>query len=270
MNLSDTQKLASRFISLPQDKRKVFLTALQKQGLDFSLFPIIANADVEERFSLSYAQQRMWFLWQLEPQGATYNLPSAVRLNGHLDLSILNQAFNSLIERHESLRTRFCLSADEQPTQQIAQEQSLVIIQQDLIDFPVAAREQMAKDEAVNESLLPFDLSQGPLLRVKLLKLADQQHVLLLTMHHIIADGWSMNVMIEEFIHFYDAYSRGDKPQLTPLPIQYRDYALWQRSWLEAGELDRQLSYCQQKLGNEHPILELPTDYPRPLTPSYA
>ncbi|NQZ21696.1 MAG: amino acid adenylation domain-containing protein [Colwellia sp.] len=270
MNASDTQKLAHRFINLPKDKRQVFLTALKKQGVDFSLFPIIANADAADRNGLSYAQQRMWFLWQLDPQSAAYNIPTAVRLNGRVDLVVLQQSFDSLIQRHESLRTYFSLASDEQAIQNIAAVKPLVITEKDLTALPENEREQQVKKEAVNESLLAFDLTHGPLLRVKLLKLADEQHVLLLTMHHIIADGWSINVLIEEFIRYYDAYSCGTNLDLAPLAIQYSDYALWQRCWLEAGELERQLSYWQNKLGNEHPILELPMDHLRPQAPSYS
>jgi hypothetical protein len=116
---------------------------------------------------------------------------------------------------------------------------------------------------------LPFDLEHGPLLRVQLLKLDAQEHVLLLTLHHIVSDGWSMNVLIDEFIRFYDAHDRNEAPQLPALPIQYSDYALWQRRWLEAGEQARQLEYWQARLGDEHPVLELPTDRPRPAMPSY-
>jgi hypothetical protein len=119
------------------------------------------------------------------------------------------------------------------------------------------------------QSVLPFDLAVGPLLRVTLLKLAEQEHVLLLTLHHIVSDGWSMNVLIDEFIRCYDAFDAGQQPQLAALPIQYSDYALWQRRWLEAGEQARQLDYWQAQLGDEHPVLELPLDHSRPAMPSY-
>jgi hypothetical protein len=114
MNLSDTHKLASRFINLPQDKRKLFLSALQQQGIDFSLFPIVSMVNHDDRHSLSYAQERMWFLWQLEPQAPTYNLPSAVRLKGYINIPIVNDAFNSLIARHQTLRTHFYKSPEGQ------------------------------------------------------------------------------------------------------------------------------------------------------------
>ena len=268
MNAEDSLKLARRFIGLPLEKRQLFLQALQKEGVDFSRFPIPAGVEVEDRQALSYAQQRMWFLWQLDPASGAYNLPGAVRLNGALSLSAMEQAFASLVARHETLRTVFQRQADERLLQ-VAVQPSLAVEQLDLTDLAPAEREQAVNDAATRQSLLPFDLEHGPLLRVQLLKLGAQEHVLLLTLHHIVSDGWSMNVLIDEFIRFYDAHERNEAPQLPALPIQYSDYALWQRRWLEAGEQARQLEYWQARLGDEHPVLELPTDRPRPAMPSY-
>ena len=268
MNAEDSLKLARRFIGLPLEKRQLFLQALQKEGVEFSRFPIPAGVEAQDRQALSYAQQRMWFLWQLDPASGAYNLPGAVRLIGALNLSAMEQAFASLVARHETLRTVFQRQADEHLVQ-VAIEPSLAVEQLDVSALPAAEREQAVNDAATRQSLLPFDLEHGPLLRVQLLKLADQEHVLLLTLHHIVSDGWSMNVLIDEFIRCYDAHERNETPQLPELPIQYSDYALWQRRWLEAGEQARQLEYWQARLGNEHPVLELPTDHPRPAMPSY-
>ncbi|WP_313062208.1 non-ribosomal peptide synthetase, partial [Pseudomonas rhodesiae] len=268
MNAEDSLKLARRFIGLPLEKRQRFLQALQTEGVEFSRFPIPAGVQAEDRQALSYAQQRMWFLWQLDPTSGAYNLPGAVRLKGTLSLRAMEQAFASLVERHETLRTVFQRQADERLSQ-VAIEPSVAVEPLDLSDLPLAEREQAVSDAAVRQSLLPFDLEHGPLLRVQLLKLAEQEHVLLLTLHHIVSDGWSMNVLIDEFIRSYDAYERNQTPRLPPLPIQYSDYALWQRRWLEAGEQARQLDYWQARLGDEHPVLELPTDRPRPAMPSY-
>ncbi|AZE60743.1 MULTISPECIES: non-ribosomal peptide synthetase [Pseudomonas fluorescens group] len=268
MNAEDSLKLARRFIGLPLEKRQLFLQALQKEGVEFSRFPIPAGVEAQDRQALSYAQQRMWFLWQLDPASGAYNLPGAVRLIGALNLSAMEQAFASLVARHETLRTVFQRQADEHLVQ-VAIEPSLAVEQLDVSALPAAEREQAVNDAATRQSLLPFDLEHGPLLRVQLLKLADQEHVLLLTLHHIVSDGWSMNVLIDEFIRCYDAHERNETPQLPALPIQYSDYALWQRRWLEAGEQARQLQYWQARLGDEHPVLELPTDHPRPAMPSY-
>ncbi|WP_426134158.1 non-ribosomal peptide synthase/polyketide synthase [Pseudomonas sp. PWP3-1b2] len=268
MNAEDSLKLARRFIGLPLEKRQLFLQALQKEGVDFSRFPIPAGVEVEDRQVLSYAQQRMWFLWQLDPASGAYNLPGAVRLKGELSLPAMEQAFASLVARHETLRTVFQRQADDRLAQ-VAVEPSLAIERLDISALAPAEREQAVNEAATRQSLLPFDLEHGPLLRLQLLTLGDQEHVLLLTLHHIVSDGWSMNVLIDEFIRFYDAHERNDAPQLPALPIQYSDYALWQRRWLEAGEQARQLEYWQARLGDEHPVLELPTDRPRPARPSY-
>ncbi|WP_460141185.1 non-ribosomal peptide synthetase [Pseudomonas sp. S2_E01] len=268
MNAEDSLKLARRFIGLPLEKRQMFLAALHKEGVDFARFPIPQGVEAEDRQALSYAQQRMWFLWQLDPHSGAYNLPGAVRLKGRLNPAALDQAFASLVARHETLRTVFQRQADER----LVQVPASTVLQVDNVDFsalPAQEREQAVAHAAQQQSLLPFDLAVDPLLRVQLLKLAEQEHVLLLTLHHIVSDGWSMNVLIDEFIRCYDAFDVGQQPQLAELPIQYSDYALWQRRWLEAGEQARQLEYWQARLGDEHPVLELPIDHPRPAMPSY-
>ncbi|MFG8726246.1 non-ribosomal peptide synthase/polyketide synthase [Pseudomonas aeruginosa] len=268
MNAEDSLKLARRFIELPVEKRRVFLETLRGEGIDFSLFPIPAGVSTAERDRLSYAQQRMWFLWHLEPQSGAYNLPSAVRLNGPLDRQALERAFASLVQRHETLRTVFPRGADDSLAQAPLQR-PLEVAFEDCSGLPEAEQEARLREEAQRESLQPFDLCEGPLLRVRLIRLGEERHVLLLTLHHIVSDGWSMNVLIEEFSRFYSAYATGAEPGLPALPIQYADYALWQRSWLEAGEQERQLEYWRGKLGERHPVLELPTDHPRPAVPSY-
>ncbi|MBG6454898.1 non-ribosomal peptide synthase/polyketide synthase [Pseudomonas aeruginosa] len=268
MNAEDSLKLARRFIELPVEKRRVFLETLRGEGIDFSLFPIPAGVSSAERDRLSYAQQRMWFLWHLEPQSGAYNLPSAVRLNGPLDRQALERAFASLVQRHETLRTVFPRGADDSLAQAPLQR-PLEVAFEDCSGLPEAEQEARLREEAQRESLQPFDLGEGPLLRVRLIRLGEERHVLLLTLHHIVSDGWSMNVLIEEFSRFYSAYATGAEPGLSALPIQYADYALWQRSWLEAGEQERQLEYWRGKLGERHPVLELPTDHPRPAVPSY-
>ncbi len=268
MNAEDSLKLARRFIELPVEKRRVFLETLRGEGIDFSLFPIPAGVSTAERDRLSYAQQRMWFLWHLEPQSGAYNLPSAVRLNGPLERQALERAFASLVQRHETLRTVFPRGADDSLAQAPLQR-PLEVAFEDCSGLPEVEQEARLREEAQRESLQPFDLCEGPLLRVRLIRLGEERHVLLLTLHHIVSDGWSMNVLIEEFSRFYSAYATGAEPGLPALPIQYADYALWQRSWLEAGEQERQLEYWRGKLGERHPVLELPTDHPRPAVPSY-
>ena len=267
MNAQDSLKLARRFIELPPEKRPLFLEALRKEGVDFSQFPIPANASSSERDGLSYAQGRMWFLWQLDPQGAAYNLPMAVRLKGELDSHALQQAFDALVARHETLRTLF-EQGDGQVRQRVLPPAPVAITAHDLSDLAPADREAQVSARVADDASAAFDLGNGPLLRVQLLKLDAHEHVLLLTLHHIVADGWSLNVLIDEFIRLYDAASSAGDAALPELPIQYRDYALWQRSWLEAGEQERQLAYWREKLGDDHAPLALPFDRARPATPS--
>uniref|UniRef100_UPI00036306FB condensation domain-containing protein n=1 Tax=Pseudomonas psychrophila TaxID=122355 RepID=UPI00036306FB len=268
MNAEKSLKLARRFIELPLQKRRLFLDGLRAEGIDFSQFPIPADVPQADRQALSYAQRRMWFLWQLDPHSGAYNLPGAVRLTGTLNIDALQQAFAHVVQRHETLRTVFRQSADDS-LEQVGHTTPLAVEQVDLTLLPALDREQAVAAEAQQQSLQPFDLATGPLLRIKLLTLGAADHVLLLTLHHIVSDGWSMNVLIDEFIRSYDAFERNQQPQLPALAIQYSDYALWQRRWLEAGEHARQLEYWHAKLGDEHPVMALPTDYPRPAMPSY-
>ncbi|WP_277964676.1 non-ribosomal peptide synthetase [Pseudomonas sp. RIT-To-2] len=268
MNAADALKLARRFIELPLEKRRLFLSGLQAEGVDFSLFPIPAGVDVQGRDGLSSAQQRMWFLWQMDPLSPAYNLPLAVRLQGALDVDALQSAFDQLAARHETLRTVF-VADGEHVRQLVLASVRVEIVRRDLSPLAAKAREQVAHEVADAEARAPFDLVRGPLMRVQLLKLADDEHMLLLTLHHIAADGWSFNVLIEEFVRLYDAACAGTDAGLLPLPVQYRDYALWQGSWLGAGEQDRQLQYWRGKLGDDHAPLQLPLDYPRPSTASY-
>ena len=268
MNAENSLKLARRFIELPPEKRRLFLAGLQAEGVDFSVFPIPADVACDDRDGLSYAQRRMSFLWQLDPQGAAYNLPMAVRLKGELDRAALQQAFDRLVARHESLRTRL-RTQGEHLYQEVVAAQAVVIVEHDLTALAVAQREARVAALAEAEAQAPFNLLQGPLLRVTLLQLATDEHVLLLTLHHIVADGWSLNVLIDEFVRLYDAACQRTEATLPALPIQYRDYALWQRSWLEAGEQERQLNYWRDKLGDDHAVLELPFDHPRVGAPSH-
>ena len=268
MNAEKSLKLARRFIELPLEKRRLFLDGLRAEGIDFSQFQIPADVPEADRQVLSYAQRRMWFLWQLDPHSGAYNLPGAVSLTGALELDALEQAFAYVVQRHHTLRTVFRHNADD-TLEQVECEAPITVEHMDFTLLPALEREQALATQAQQESLQPFDLANGPLLRIKLLKLAADEHVLLLTLHHIVSDGWSMNVLIDEFIRSYDAFERKELPQLAPLAIQYSDYALWQRRWLEAGEQARQLAYWQATLGDEHPVMTLPTDHPRPAVPSY-
>ncbi|WP_425273540.1 amino acid adenylation domain-containing protein [Pseudomonas morbosilactucae] len=230
--------------------------------------PIPAVQDEFDTIPLSYAQQRQWFLWKFDPSSSAYNIPTALRLKGVLDSEALEAAFNQLIARHQSLRTTF-VEEGEQPQQRIAQQQALRLQHSALpANLQGAEQEAWIKAFVESETQQPFDLASGPLLRVCLLQVAQDEHVLVLTVHHIVADGWSMPVMVEELIQLYAAQREGRDAELAVLPIQYADYAIWQRSWMEAGERERQLAYWTAQLGDEQPVLELPSDRPRPAVQS--
>ncbi|MBX8487967.1 non-ribosomal peptide synthetase [Pseudomonas cichorii] len=268
MNPEHAHKLARRFVELPPEKRRLFLDGMRQEDMDFSLFPIPSCVGLVERDGLSYAQQRMWFLWQLDPESSAYNLPMSVCLNGSLDVAVLERAFSALVERHESLRTTFGQEGDR-AFQRVAEPAPVSIELLDLSALPLDQRWSKAHEEMARQAGQSFDLEKGPLFSIRLLRLQEQEHVLLLNLHHMITDGWSMNVLIDEWLRGYDALVAGKPLQLNPLAVQYRDYALWQRSWLEAGEQERQLDYWREHLGEEHPVLELPTDRPHPALPTH-
>ncbi|HCG1409798.1 TPA: non-ribosomal peptide synthetase, partial [Pseudomonas aeruginosa] len=237
---------------------EAFAQGLERTTDAVSTIPL---ADRQQPLALSFAQERQWFLWQLEPESAAYHIPSALRLRGRLDVDALQRSFDSLVARHETLRTRFRLEGGRS-YQQVQPAVSVSI-----------EREQFGEEGLIERIqaivVQPFDLERGPLLRVNLLQLAEDDHVLVLVQHHIVSDGWSMQVMVEELVQLYAAYSQGLDVVLPALPIQYADYALWQRSWMEVGEKERQLAYWTGLLGGEQPVLELPFDRPRPARQSH-
>jgi len=212
---------------------------------------------------LSFAQQRLWVIDQLEPGSSAYNIPLAEHISGTLNVAALEQSFNELVRRHESLRTTFKISAG-QLVQVINEPQRLRLEVTDLSRLPEAEREREAARESHEEAQQPFDLVHGPLLRVRLLKLDEEEHLLLLTMHHIVSDGWSMEVFVRELTTLYNAFSENRPSPLTELPLQYVDFALWQREWLKGEVLEQQLAYWRQQLSGALPVLSLPLDRPRP------
>ncbi|MBX9918180.1 MAG: hypothetical protein K2Y07_13285, partial [Nitrosomonas sp.] len=237
----DKYAIAERFAALAADKQKIFLNALNERGIDFSQLPIIRQLNAES-IPLSYAQQRHWFLWQLEPQSTAYHLSAALRLSGELDVAALQTSFRILVQRHESLRTVCRVNAHGQAQQVIEAAGDFALQTIDLSDLQLDSRQQRAVQEAEQIITTPFDLTQGPLLRVAVIRLDAQEHHLIVAMHHIISDAWSNRIIIDELAACYRACLMGEPPQLPALPVQYADYAVWQRNWLEAGEKERQLA----------------------------
>jgi len=212
---------------------------------------------------LSFAQQRIWFLDQYEPGNILYNIPAAIRLNGALDVTALERSLNEILKRHEALRTTFGAVSDR-PVQVINEPRDFRLTVSELRESSAEKKEATVARLAAEEGCKPFNLAEGPLLRVKLLRLAADDHVLLINMHHIVSDGWSIKVLIRELGELYEACANGREAMLPELPIQYADFAVWQRNWLQGERLEEQLSYWKAQLAGAPPLLELPTDRPRP------
>ncbi|HEX2077116.1 MAG TPA: condensation domain-containing protein, partial [Longimicrobium sp.] len=216
---------------------------------------------------LSFAQERLWFLDQLQPGSAAYNLPYALRLTGALDVDALERTLAEVVRRHETLRTRFP-GVDGVPSQVIDPAGPVPIDRVDLSGDAEAERESALRALAAAEAARPFDLSAGPLLRCTLVRLADREHALLFTLHHVVGDGWSTGILAREVSALYAGFAEGREPSLPDLPIQYADYAAWQRAWLSPERVGEQLAYWRERLEGV-PALELAADHPRPAVQSF-
>ncbi len=218
--------------------------------------PALVPVPRDAPLPLSFAQERQWFLWKMDPDSAAYNIPTALRMRGALDKEALRQSFAALVAHHESLRTLFV--EEDGRTCQVIRGQGQV----DFVEQRLEGRDIQALIE--QQTHRPFDLLTDSLLRVALLEVDEQDHILVLTLHHIVSDGWSLQVMVDDLMSLYSAFVQGQQAHLPPLAVQYADYAVWQRQWMADGERDRQLAYWSGQLGGEQPLLELPTDHPRP------
>ncbi len=253
--------LAQRFCGLSADARRALQQKMHAQGLTLELLPIPPRDRGVDMLPASYAQQRLWFLWQMQPQATAYNLTGAFRLSGELNPEALAQTLSALVQRHEVLRTTFVFD-DQQVLQKIHPRMDAP-----LVEVSAGDEVELQRQIALNAEQ-PFDLQHGPLMRCRLIRLDAQQHVLVLTFHHIVTDGGSLPILLQEFTQLYVQLSAGQPAQLPELGIQYADFARWQRLWLEAGEAERQLDYWRGQLGREHPPLNLPTDRRRPAIPN--
>ncbi|MDX9678827.1 non-ribosomal peptide synthase/polyketide synthase [Pseudomonas zeae] len=263
------QELIESVGQLSAKQRKALAVLLKQKGVNlFDIAPVFKRT-AEEPLLLSYAQQRQWFLWQWAPHSAAYNIPTALRLQGPLDVSALERSVQALIERHETLRTVFSQET-AQPLQVVLPAGPFALEIHQLSAELASDADASIQAFVQTQSQKTFDLQHGPLLRAALLQVSPNDHVLVLTLHHIVSDGWSLQVMIEELVQLYAGFNLGHDAGLPALPIQYADYALWQRQWMEAGEQERQLAYWQEKLGGEQPVLELPMDRPRSIEQSFA
>jgi amino acid adenylation domain-containing protein len=244
-------------------------SASSRRPVSNRLTPIqlIERSDQAE-LPLSFAQQRLWFLDQLEPGSLSYNCAGLARFKGKLDVEALEKGINQIVQRHEALRTTFP-SVNGVPRQVISSMRSIQLPVFDLSSTPRAQREAEVARLVKEEAARPFDLSRGPLLRIAFLRLSEEEHALLVTMHHIISDGWSIGIFMRELATLYQAFTAGQTSLLSELPIQYADFAKWQREWLQGQVLEEQLQYWRGQLAGASAVLELPTDRPRPAVQSY-
>ncbi|BDA68761.1 hypothetical protein CAL7716_029270 [Calothrix sp. PCC 7716] len=262
--LSDSKGiLSSELIAQVRERKIEILKYIHDSSNSNSAIEFIQPVLRDVNLPLSFAQQRLWFLNQLEPNNTTYHLPFAVRLTGKLNVPALEQSLNEIVQRHEALRTTFT-SVNGQPIQVINPILTLKLSVVDLQEFPVKKQEAEVLRLAIQETQLLFNLAQGPLLRATLLHLSEQQYVLLFTMHHIVSDGWSIGLLIKELTALYEAFCKGKPSPLSKLPIQYADFAVWQRQWLQGEVLESQIDYWRKQLEGAPKVLDLPTDHPRP------
>jgi amino acid adenylation domain-containing protein len=254
--------------SLSPEKRALVFRALKQEAVQAQLAPVTRRNQEHQPIPLSFSQHRLWMVEQLRPGGFAYNELAAFRLDGALDIAVLEQSINEIIHRHEALRTTFP-TIEGNPAQVIAATGAVKLTVEDLSHLPEGEQEAEIQRFADIESRRPFDLARGPLLRVTLLQFGLQQNVMLVTAHHIILDGWSIGVFRSEMIQLYGAFSAGLRSPLRDLPIQYADYAIWQRQQIQQDFLKAQLDYWTRKLNNLPPLLQLPIANPRPEIESF-
>src|SRR5215510_4290458 len=260
--------IAKQITGLSVEKRQLLVRYLISAGLDLTSAVIIPQRRDTNKFPLSFAQERIWFMDQLEPNRPIYNLPDTHYFKGPLDFDALQRTLTEIVRRHESLRTTF-QTVDGEPVQVIAPPQPFSLPVIDLSQLPPQERQAQAQRLADEDAQQPFDLSRGPLMRVQMVRLAEEEHLLLITMHHIVSDGWSIKLMARELETLYLAYTAGESSPLPELPIQYADFAVWQREWMRGELLEKQMEYWREQLGGELPELELPMDHARPARQSF-
>lgn len=264
--MSKKEELELRTSKLPPEKRA--LLEKWKRGENKTKLPLIPKRSDLRSATLSFAQYRLWLLNQLEPESAAYNIPAVVRIEGSLQPPTLKQSISEIIRRHEALRTNFIKQYGE-AVQIIHPAVDWQMTTIDLQNLLPRERETEIQRLATAEAVKSFDLSTDSLIRATLLTLSDSEHILLLTMHHIVSDGWSMGLFIQEIVTLYSAFIEGKPSPLPELSIQYADFAVWQRQWLQGDVLQTQLSYWKKKLDGDLSVLDLPTDHPRSNIPNF-
>jgi amino acid adenylation domain-containing protein len=260
--------LAERISALTPQQQVLLEQQLQKKKSQREIAHIIPRRTEQDCCLLSLDQERLWFLDQLEPGSTAYNLCTAFHLSGTLDTLALEQSFDEIVNRHEALRTTF-KAVDGSPRQFIARESKMCLEVIDFGQMPVAVREEKLQQLIVAKGQEPFNLATGPLFRASLLRLGETEHILVITMHHIITDKLAHDLLWRELTISYDAHLKGEASPLPELPIQYADYALWQRQWMQGEVMQSRLAYWKQQLAGAPAMLELPSDFTRPAVPTY-
>ena len=264
--------LLANIAALSPEKRELLLRRVEKkrsaQAATAKPQAISAQKKRPERIPLSFTQQRLWFIHQLDPKSHSYNMPRALRLRGPLNVAALEWSLNEIVRRHEVLRTSYPM-VDNEAVQHVSPSLVLPLTIIDLLDYPESQRFEKALQVASEISRQPFDLAKGPVLRSTLLRAGNQDHLLLLLMHHIITDVWSTGLLFREMAALYEAYSCEKPSPLEELPIQYADYSIWQRNYLQGEVLENLLSYWKEKLKGKLPVMQLPTDRPRPAVQNF-
>jgi amino acid adenylation domain-containing protein len=260
--LSEIERLASA-VGLSARQREMLAALLAEEGIDLEGEPPIPRLQGREDLPLSFSQQRLWFLQRLEPESPFYNIAAEVRLTGELDVPVLGRALAEVARRHEVLRGAF-VEREHGPRVRVAPPRPVGMPVVDLSALPPAEADRLAGDLILAEARRGFDLTAGLLLRVLLLKVGSREHRVVLTIHHVASDGWSIGVLVQEVGTLYAAFRRGGRSPLPELPFQYADFAAWQRGWLQGEVLEKELAHWRAKLEGVAPVLELPLDRPRP------
>ncbi|NEQ98488.1 MAG: non-ribosomal peptide synthetase, partial [Cyanothece sp. SIO2G6] len=265
------QAIAKKLAEVPVHKRNALLKRLQQDGINPMSLPIIPHTPTDN-IPLSWSQERLWFLDQLEEASTIYNLPMAMWVDGLFPLDRLQTVLDAIVQRHKILTTTFH-TIEEESVQVLHQDGHWPVEVIDKRDRHLATHAGLQNTELKEliqqEFAKPFDLMTGPLVRATVVQLSDTESILILNRHHIVWDGWSTDQFLREFSLLFTAYSQSQAPSLPNLPIQYADYAVWQRLWFIAETRNQQLTYWQQQLANIPALLPLPTDYPRPAVQRY-
>ncbi|MGD9488077.1 MAG: amino acid adenylation domain-containing protein [Calditrichaceae bacterium] len=260
--------LFEQISTLSPEKRELFELMLIDEGIDLSEIVILPRQSKDKSVPVSFAQQRLWFLDQLEPGNSLYSIPAAVKIRGNFNKEAFKNSINTIIKRHSVLRTVFSQN-DGSPSQIIAGKLKIDLPEIDLSGIDKKEIHSRVNEVILSETEKPFDLQTGPLIRALLLKLSVDETIVILTVHHIVSDGWSMGVIISEIKALYPAYCLNKPVSLPELPVQYADYAVWQRKWFRGKVLEQQITYWKNQLKDVPPLIELPTDRPRPASRTY-